>query len=443
MTREQTARDKQAGHSRGQKSGPGSDPCRARFLETHVHTNGAGSVRVECTIENASAMSWTDREPSSGSADNAVAGPVLLGYSVFDAETGLLVMEGGRTAMGDCSPGERREISAEIELPPEDGRYRIWLSPVHENSAWFYERGSEFLEIEVFSTSQGVSVAGVHRTTRRGLLRRRAVQLLSRAFWYPLKTIARHRSLTVSMVRREILGRYRGSMGGALWTVIHPLLLMVAYYFVFSVVLRVRFAPGRGGFVFYFLCGMLPWLAFSEAVGRAPGVVIEYRGFVKRVLFPLEILPVNLTAMGLATELFALAIYLVALITLGPGLHLSALYLPLVLVPQLLLTVGICWFLASLGVFLRDTGQIIGFVLTIWFFVTPICYPAESLPQQWLWLFRKNPVYVMVAAYRAILLAGTAPEWVPLAKLWMAALAAFWAGHAWFFKAKKSFADLV
>jgi len=373
-------------------------------------------------------------------------GPILLGYNVFDARTGLLVMEGQHLGFGDdCEPGSRRDLKTEIQLPPEDGNYRVWLSPVQENVAWFYERGSDFIEIELSSGEQGIAVQSVRQSTRARLRWRRAGQLLLRAFWYPWRSISRHLSLIYSMVRREILGRYRGSMGGALWTLIHPLLLMIAYYFVFGVVLHVTFAPGqgRGGFVAYFLCGMLPWLAISEAVGRAPGVVLEYSGFVKRVVFPLEILPVNLTIMGLATELFALLIFVPALALLGPGLHWTAAYFPLVLLPQLLLTAGLCWFLAALGVFLRDTGQVMAYVLMIWFFVTPICYPASSLPQQWLWAFAKNPVFTLVTDYRAILLEGAPPAWTPLAKLWILSLAVFWVGHAWFFKAKKSFADLI
>jgi lipopolysaccharide transport system permease protein len=125
---------------------------------------------------------------------------------------------------------------------------------------------------------------------------------------------------------------------------------------------------------------MLPWLAFSEAIGRSPNVILENSNFVKRVVFPLEILPLNLTLTGLVTEAFALLIFLGALIGTGRGLGWTALCLPLILVPQILLTAGLCWFLAALGVFLRDIGQVMGFVLTVWFFTTPICYPASSLP---------------------------------------------------------------
>ena len=274
---------------------------------------------------------------------------------------------------------------------------------------------------------------------------RRLVQGFFRFLWYPWRTILRHRSLIVSMVRRDVLGRYRGSMAGGLWTLIHPLLLMMVYFFVFGVVLRVRFKAGQGpaDYVFYFFCGMLPWLAFSEALGRAAQVVWDHSGFVRRVIFPLEILPANLTLAGLVTEAFGLAILLTAWLAWGGGIPWTAVYFPLILLPQILLTAGLCWFLAAVGVFLRDTGPIMGFLLTVWFFLTPICYSETALPQRWLWLLEKNPMYTIVGSYRAVLLENSAPAAGPLVILWIVSLATFWLGYAWFYKTKKSFADLI
>ena len=172
-------------------------------------------------------------------------------------------------------------------------------------------------------------------------------------------------------------------------------------------------------------------------------MILENSNFVKRVVFPLEILPFNLILTGLVTEVFALLIFLGALIGSGRELHWTAAYLPLILIPQVLLTAGFCWFLAALGVFLRDIGQVMGFVLTVWFFTTPICYPASSLPENWLWLFEKNPMYTIVEAYRAVFLENTFPAGTPLAVLWAVAVAAFCLGYAWFYKVRKSFADLI
>ena len=170
---------------------------------------------------------------------------------------------------------------------------------------------------------------------------------------------------------------------------------------------------------------MLPWLAFSEAIGRSPNVILENSNFVKRVVFPLEILPLNLMLTGLVTEIFGLLIYFAAMIVTGRELGWTVVLLPLILVPQVLLTAGFCWFLAALGVFLRDIGQVMGFVLTVWFFTTPICYPASSLPENWLWLLEKNPMFPIVEAYRAVLLENRLPDWTPLAVLWVVATAAF------------------
>jgi len=121
------------------------------------------------------------------------------------------------------------------------------------------------------------------------------------------------------------------------------------------------------------------------------------------------------------------------------------LWLPVLLVPQVLFTLGLCWFLAALGVFVRDLGQIMGFLLTIWFFATPICYPEASLPPSATLLLSKNPMYVLVSGYRAILLdpRHPAPAFGPLWKLWVLAVVVFVLGHAWFYKLRKSFADLI
>ena len=127
----------------------------------------------------------------------------------------------------------------------------------------------------------------------------------------------------------------------------------------------------------------------------------------------------------------------------GHAPTMAVLYLPLVLIPQFLLTLGLSWALAALGVFFRDLGQIIGFVLTVWFFTTPICYAEASLPQNFRWLFELNPLYVLVRSYRSIFLEASAPPWEPLGWLMFAATIIFLVGHAWFHKMKKSFSDVV
>jgi lipopolysaccharide transport system permease protein len=256
-------------------------------------------------------------------------------------------------------------------LPPEHGRYRIFVSSMRENVCWHYQQGKPFLLIEAQVDEEGAHLLRSATTTMGALGRRNLLRSLGRGFKYPLAIVWRNRSLIRSMVRRDVLGRYRGSFGGVFWTLLNPLLLMTTYFFVFGIVLRARFHgdPSRAGFVLYFLCGMLPWLAFSEAAGRAPFVVLEHRNFVKKLVFPLETLPVNLTAAGLVTELFALLVFVVGLLLARGGVPATVAWLPLLLIPQLLLTLGLCWFLAALGVYVRDLGQINGFLLTLWFFL--------------------------------------------------------------------------
>jgi lipopolysaccharide transport system permease protein len=227
--------------------------------------------------------------------------------------------------------------------------------------------------------------------------------------------------------------------------VLNPLILMLTYFFVFGVVLRTRFPsdPSRSGFALYFLAGMLPWLALSEAAGRAPVVMLEHRNFVKKLVFPVETLPVNLVISGLVSEIFGVALFLAGSYLARGYISASIVWLPVLLVPQILLTAGLCWFLAALGVFVRDLAQINGFLLTLWFFLTPICYPEGSLPASAAQILSKNPMFVLVRGYRAALLEGRAPDVSSLGKLCAVSAIIFVLGHAWFYKLRKSFADII
>lgn len=364
---------------------------------------------------------------------------VTISYQIFDSETEALLVDGKRLPAGP----ERLDLH--IQLPAEPGRYRVFISPMQEGVAWFYEKGWEFLLIEAVVVNGHARVERYGVTTAATIRRERFLRSIGRAFTYPLRTIRRNRGLIRTLVRRDILGRYRGSFGGVFWTVLNPLLLMLTYFFVFGIVLRARFGadPSRSGFALYFLAGILPWLAFSEAAGRAPTVILEHRNFVKRLIFPVETLPLTLVASGLVNELFGVALFVTGCGLIRGYLPLSAFWLPVLLVPQILFTAGVCWFLAALGVFVRDLGQIIGFLLTLWFFLTPICYPEASLPQAALPILGRNPIHVLVRGYRAIFLEGHAPAFGPLWKLWVVALVVFILGHAWFHKLRRSFADML
>lgn len=400
-------------------------------LEAEIHD---GTLRVRARVSNRSKENWT--------ADSGDA----LGWQVYDRDQETLLVEGPRALFpAPVEPRAAASLEWTVPLPPEDGRYMVFVSPQREGEGWFFEDGSPFGLIEA-DVRDGVATLRRQSVSSLGnLSRRRWVRSLGRAVVFPWRSLARNWSLIRSMVRRDIAGRYAGSFAGAFWTIIHPLMMMVTYWFVFGLVLRTRFGDdGRpSNFVLYFLAGMLPWLAFSEAAGRAPTIVLEHANFVKKLVFPLEILPVNLVFAGLFSEVFGLLIFFAGMLSFGREPTWAALWIPVLLIPQVLFTMGLSWFLAALGVLFRDLGQFAGFLLTVWFFITPICYPEASMPENMMWALEKNPFYILVKAYRAVLLEGRAPDFEPLAMLTAVSLAMFLLGHAWFYKLKKQFADLL
>jgi len=392
------------------------------------------TIHVRLDVTNSSTEVWRPEDGYSA------------GCQIHDPETEALVVEGDRRPLArPLAPGDSIEMDLDIALPPAPGRYRVFVSSMQENVCWHYERGARFLMIDAEVAAGRARLLGSAVVRHGALRRRRLARSVGRAFRYPAELIWRNRGLIRSMVTRDIHGRYRGSFGGLFWTVLNPLLLMATYFFVFGIVLRARFQndPSRSGFVLYFLCGMLPWLAFSEAAGRAPFVLLEHRNLVKKLVFPLEILPVNLGFAALVTEFFALGVFLVGLFAARGAVPATALWLPVLLIPQVLFTLGVCWILAALGAYVRDLGQVIGFLLTLWFFITPICYPAESLPPWAFAALSQNPVFMLVSGYREIFLESRAPSFGPLWKFWLLAAALFVFGHAWFYKLKRSFADVI
>lgn len=390
-------------------------------------------LQVRAPIENQSRTAWL---PEDGWA---------VGYHLFDDPTGTLVVDGERTPL-HLEPGESRMQEMRIALPPEPGEYSIYVSPVREHVAWQYEQGAKFLLIQTAVAEDGALTLENWRVADiASVRRRRALRGVRRAFTLPFESIWKHRNLIRTLVRRDFLSRYTGSFGGAFWAILNPLLLMLTYFFVFGIVMKTRFAndPSRTSFALYFLAGMLPWLAFNEAAARAPFILVEHRNFIKKLVFPIDTLPVNLVVAGVVTEFFGLILFLAALLLIRGHIPLTALYLPIIAIPQILLTTGVTWLLAALGVFLRDLGQVIGYLLTMLMFMTPIFYPEEALPKIASGVLKTNPLYILVHAYRAALLEGQPPDWKPLIGLFIISTATFIVGYALFYKLRRSFADLL
>ncbi len=405
----------------------------AEFRTVEVRVEDGRRLRVHLELKNRSQREWKPEH-------------FFIGWQLFDPETNRFIREGQWIPIAQATaPGQTVSIDLTLDFPPESGGYRIYVSPIEDPGGWAYHRGERFLIVNAEVADERLSVSASELTTKN-ILRWRAIRrAIPKAFQFPFQTIGRNHRLIRSMARRDILARYRGSFGDVFWTVLNPLLLMTTYFFVFGVVLGTRFGKDQSstGFVLYFLAGMLPWLAFSEPAGRAPQVVLEHRSFVKKLIFPLETLPVNQVVSGVVTELFAFGIFLLALLIIRGSIPLTVFWLPVLLIPQVLFTLGVCWFLAGLGAFMRDLGQIMGFVLTLWFFITPICYDEAKFSGVTLAILGKNPLFVLVRGYRAILLEHGAPAAGPLVKFWIVSVVIFLLGHAWFYKLRKTFADVI
>jgi lipopolysaccharide transport system permease protein len=357
--------------------------------------------------------------------------PCVVGYQIYDPSTGAFLFEGEWREIRD------RRVDIEVAVPEDEGPYRIQVAPV--------DARDRFILIDAHVHEGVLEIAPARISTQAALRRERIARSIPKALLFPPQSLWRHRKLIRSMVRRDILSRYKGSFFGALWTFLNPLLLMATYAFVFGVVLKTRFGGDNSGigYVLYFLAGMLPWLAFSEAVGRSTYVILEYRNFVKKLVFPLETLPVNLVIAGAVTEAFGLAIFLFGLLAARHALPASVIWLPLLIIPQLILTLGLCWLLAALGVFVRDLATVTTFILTLWFFLTPICYPEANLPASAMQILKFNPLLVLVRGYRDVFLENRAPALMPLAALWLLAIVVAVIGHAWFHRLRRSFADVI
>lgn len=255
----------------------------------------------------------------------------------------------------------------------------------------------------------------------------------------------RQRVLIGSFVKRDLLARYKGSVIGLFWSIIHPVVMLVLYTFVFSTILKVRVGAGEGTehFALYLFCGLLPWNAFAEGLNRSTGVIAEHANLIKRVIFPSEILPVYPVIAGIVNELIGFGILMGVLLATGYPLTPALLLLPVILCFQCILTVGLAWIIAGTTVFVRDLGQVLGMALTLWIFLTPIFYPPSLVPQALQPLLVLNPIYLIVEAYRTVLLKGQVPDLSHLALLGVIGMCVGWMGLRAFTRMQPAFADVL
>lgn len=255
-----------------------------------------------------------------------------------------------------------------------------------------------------------------------------------------------HRQLIATSAKREVLLRYRGSVLGLFWSFFNPLLMLAVYTFVFSEVFKARWSGGgdsKTEFALVLFAGLLVFNLFAECINRAPALITSNPNYVKKVLFPLEILPVVTLLSALYHLSISLIVWLVAYAFLYGAPHATTLYLPLVIGPFCLLILGLSWSLASLGVYLRDVTQFISVLTTMLMFLSPIFYPASVLPIEYQKFFYLNPLTPVIEQTRSILFEGNTPNLSLIGIYWAAAAFAAWGGFAWFQKTRRGFADVL
>jgi lipopolysaccharide transport system permease protein len=264
---------------------------------------------------------------------------------------------------------------------------------------------------------------------------------LCKSFW-------RNRQLIVQMTKRDVVGRYKGSVMGLAWSFFNPVFMLVVYTFVFSAIFKSRWV-GVGGddsktqFAVVLFVGMIVLGLFSEVVNRAPSLIMGNVNYVKKVIFPLEILPIIAMGAALFHSLISLSVLLAAFALFNGYLQWTAVFIPLVLLPLVMITLGLAWALAAIGVFLRDVGQTIGIITTVLMFLSPVFYPITAVPERFQAYIMANPLTFIIEQSREVLVWGHTPDWQGLGIYTLGATLIAWAGFALFQKIRKGFADVL
>jgi ABC-type polysaccharide/polyol phosphate export permease len=260
------------------------------------------------------------------------------------------------------------------------------------------------------------------------------------------RKLSANRNLIKNLVLRDLKNRYVGSMAGFLWSVIHPVVLLVSYTFVFTVMFgsKATLGPeyGTNHFSIFLFCGILPWLLFQDTVMRNCSVITDNAPLITKTIIPAEILPISITLSNLIHHLIGMSLLLGALIVFY-DVHLSVLWLLLYMPMLLMFAQGLGWMAAGLHVFLRDTIQALQIMMFLWFWFTPVFYPIESVPEHLRFFFRLNPVAIIVMGYRSSLLNLNRPGLAQTAAMLMVSIVVFVLGAMLFRQTKPAFPDVL
>ncbi len=264
----------------------------------------------------------------------------------------------------------------------------------------------------------------------------------------PWVSIWAHRQLLYQFIARDILTRYKAQRLGLLWSVINPLVMLAVYTFVFGSIFNGRWAESVSSnpaeYALTIFCGLILMSIFGECMMRAPGMVIGYPSYVKKVVFPLEILPVMALGSALVHAAISFVLLIIACIVLLGGVPWTLVLMPLVMLPLLIMSLAVGWLFAGLGVFLRDIGYALGLVNQVLMFVTPVFYSIHSINIPWVrTLMEMNPLSAVVESARKVAVWGQLPDWLWLGETTLFALVMMQMGYLFFMKSKKAFADVI
>jgi lipopolysaccharide transport system permease protein len=262
----------------------------------------------------------------------------------------------------------------------------------------------------------------------------------------PIAALREHRSLTIELTKREVLGRYRGASFGLLWSLISPFLLLCVYTFAFGTVMGGRWPQIGNGHAHYSIilfAGMIVHGFFAECINRSPLLIVGNPNFVKRVIFPLDILPWPMVLSALFHTLMNVVVFAVLRLLMDGEFSLTIFMLPIVMLPLITLALGVSWFLASVGVYLRDVGQVTGVLAMALLFLSSAMMPIESVPLSYRWVYAANPLTFIINQAREVMLWGHMPDWSGLGIYMLIALAVAYLGREWFMATRKGFADVL
>jgi len=261
-----------------------------------------------------------------------------------------------------------------------------------------------------------------------------------------IRSLLRHRSLILDMTKREVIGRYRGSILGIAWSFFNPLIMLCVYTVVFSTIFKAKWGVGSDSkteFALVLFIGMIVHGVLAESMNNSPALMLRNISYVKKVVFPLEILPWVVMGSTMFHAFISLVVWSLFYVVVNQSAQWTVVFLPFVFLPLILFSLGVSWMLASLGVFIRDIGQMTGVITTVLLFLSPIFYPASALPEPYQSIIYLNPLTFVIEQARDVLMWGSLPNWHGLMVATIISLATAWVGFFWFQKTRHGFSDVL